>query len=119
MLRFVVQTKRLCLAANVWGNRFTHVQVTVYASKWRNKLFKWVSSERFELSIAACIVVNVVILATYHEDQTAIWTVFQETTDSLFLLVFALESVIKVVAFGPKNYFSVRARLFDQCRLLN
>lgn len=83
------------------------LQMVLHKQLWRNKLYRVVSSEKFELSIAACIVMNVVVLSTYHEDQSSHWEVFQDSADSVFLLIFALEAAVKIVALGVARYFKV------------
>lgn len=45
--------------------------------QWRAKIYELVVSSNFQLFIAACIAINVCVLASFHEGQTQGWTTFQ------------------------------------------
>ena len=64
-------------------------------------LSKW-----YEKFIAAVILLNAVVMAstTYPEHS---WTEYLETTDYIFILIYVLEVVIKILGLGLKPYFAV------------
>ena len=75
---------------------------------WRRLIFDVVSSTGFELTIMAVIFVNVIVMScTYHgmSDQTRHIIDVINFTCTLF---FAAEVIVKLIAFGHRNYFRVR-----------
>jgi hypothetical protein len=48
-----------------------------FESQWRARLYDFVVSPPFQFFIAACIAMNVCVLASFHEGQTQGWTTFQ------------------------------------------
>jgi voltage-dependent calcium channel N type alpha-1B len=85
---------------------------------WRAKLYAFVESPPFQYFIAACICLNVCVLASFHHGQTEGWTQFQKISDDIFLLIFAIECVLKLVAFTPFEYFKVSFSIDPRSLLL-
>jgi len=48
-----------------------------FESRWRARIYDFVVSSNFQFFIAACIAINVCVLASFHEGQTKGWTAFQ------------------------------------------
>ena len=72
-----------------------------------------IQKKRFEHFIMACIILNVVIVATEHFGQSHALQRFQEIADDVFILVFTLEAVVKIVACGRRGYFQQKWNRFD------
>lgn len=71
-----------------------------------------VSSDRFDLVIMSCIILNMVQMACFSEGMSdgMIW--FLAFTNTIFTIVFIAEAVLKLIAYG-KSYFANAWNRFD------
>ena len=60
----------------------------------------------FSLGILCVIFANVVVLCMYHEGMDEGLRVFCAASETVFLFLFAIEAIIKIVAEGWKDYFA-------------
>eukprot|EP00924_Labyrinthula_sp_SR-Ha-C_P015991 snap_masked-scaffold_4-processed-gene-15.27-mRNA-1 protein AED:1.00 eAED:1.00 QI:0/0/0/0/1/1/2/0/1933 len=67
----------------------------------------------FKNFITVVIVLNTIVLATKHFNQGPGWTTLQQICDYIFGAIYTFEAVCKILAFGPKNYFSKPWNRFD------
>lgn len=81
--------------------------------RFRNKIYKIASSKSFELLIMSLILVNSIVLATRHADQTQEFADALDVINRVFSYVFAVEAALKIFAFGPRQYASVGWNRFD------
>ena len=80
--------------------------------KFRRKLFRSAHHERFEYFIMGVIVLNAVVMACEHYEQTDDWTNWLSGISLACTVTFILEAAIKLTAMGRK-YFGSRWNLFD------
>eukprot|EP01062_Namystynia_karyoxenos_P061869 TRINITY_DN5455_c0_g1_i2.p1 TRINITY_DN5455_c0_g1~~TRINITY_DN5455_c0_g1_i2.p1 ORF type:complete len:2396 (+),score=828.03 TRINITY_DN5455_c0_g1_i2:122-7189(+) len=67
----------------------------------------------FELGISALIILNTVMLSTYHYRQGGFWDTAQDTADWFFIAVFTVELVLKIFALSIKQYLADPWNRFD------
>jgi len=79
----------------------------------RAEIHRIVSHHVFEKIITGCILLNVLIMSLAHEGQSPEFTIFIEVSDWVFFSIFALEAVLKLFAFFPRNYFLDKWNIFD------
>lgn len=74
--------------------------------KFQYKVWSFVTSKSFEYFIMILIIVNTITLAMKYHDQPANYSTALDTLNIIFTLLFALESLLKIIAFRFKNYFN-------------
>jgi hypothetical protein len=79
---------------------------------WRKPFHELVSSTRFDIIIMSAIVLNMFQMASMHENQTEGFTYFLDFTNIIFTLIFLIECILKLIAFG-KSYFANNWNRFD------
>jgi cold shock CspA family protein len=79
----------------------------------RRKIDALVHSDYFERFITGCIFTNVFVLALEHYKQEDGWTQFIDISNLVFLVIFAIEAVLKLIALYPYRYFSDGWNKFD------
>jgi hypothetical protein len=72
----------------------------------RKKLHFIVESDKFELVIMACICTNVITMAMRTFDQANWYNDMLEIFNYIFIVIFAIEMVMKQVGLGLGEYFS-------------
>eukprot|EP01062_Namystynia_karyoxenos_P009751 TRINITY_DN13451_c0_g1_i2.p1 TRINITY_DN13451_c0_g1~~TRINITY_DN13451_c0_g1_i2.p1 ORF type:complete len:3365 (+),score=976.18 TRINITY_DN13451_c0_g1_i2:103-10197(+) len=82
-------------------------------SAFRQRCFDTCQSEAFELVISALLVLNSVVMATQHYQQPRTLTVVLEWANFAFVLLFIMEAVLKLCAYGLKQYFADSWNRFD------
>ena len=68
---------------------------------------------RFESFIIACILLNAVFMASYHEGQSMWYSDTQRATNVFFAWVFLLELTLKMIALFPRRFFAESWNRFD------
>ncbi|XP_046854592.1 voltage-dependent T-type calcium channel subunit alpha-1G-like [Xenia sp. Carnegie-2017] len=81
--------------------------------EWRQKLFLFVTHAYFDLAIAIVIGINVVCMAMEHYNQPKMLTLCLQYANYIFTFLFVLEAVLKLIAFGIRNYFKDRWNCLD------
>ena len=79
----------------------------------RKYAFLLATHPRFESGIMLCIVLNIVVMGTYHASQSGTWTLIQDYMNVGFTYIFILELVVKVIAYTPQGYFEEPWNRFD------
>jgi len=79
---------------------------------WRKYFHDLVISQRFEMIIMSCIVLNMVQMAALHETQSSSFQDMLDFTNIIFSLIFMFEAIFKLIAFG-KTYFNNSWNKFD------
>ncbi|CAF2341997.1 unnamed protein product [Rotaria sp. Silwood2] len=74
-------------------------------SPWRQRLHDQCVSKYFDLVIATIIGVNVVTMSLEFYPMPSNLDKFLEYCNHVFTIVFLLEFLWKIVAFGPSRYF--------------
>lgn len=69
------------------------------------KLFDVVTSKIFDNFILVCIFSNVMFMASSYWSEPEAWTQAQETINIAFSSIFSVEAILKIIAFGPYQYF--------------
>eukprot|EP01051_Picozoa_sp_SAG22_P011938 SAG22_NODE_1195_length_5200_cov_2.280533_1_plen_1405_part_01 len=85
---------------------------------WRVSVYRLVTDPIFEMSINTLIVVNVLMMCIEHFPQDDELTSALETAHTIFMLIFLVETLLKLTAFGPGGYFSNGWNSFDFCIVL-
>lgn len=78
----------------------------------RNLCIKIAQHRYFDNFIMLCIVLNTIVMALIWHDEPAIVSSFVEVANYVFLVIFTVEAVIKIVAFR-KLYFHSSWNIFD------
>jgi hypothetical protein len=79
----------------------------------RLRAFNVAVSRPFEWTIMAVILLNTIVLALRHYGENESWVNLEENLNDVFAGIFIAEATLKLVAFGPKQYFSVPWNRFD------
>ncbi|KAK3257950.1 hypothetical protein CYMTET_32981, partial [Cymbomonas tetramitiformis] len=66
-----------------------------------------------EVIVMGAILLSTLVMTLEHYDQSDTWTAFLETSSIVFMVVFTLECVVKIWAYSPVVYFSVKWNKFD------
>eukprot|EP01061_Rhynchopus_euleeides_P034241 TRINITY_DN57980_c0_g1_i1.p1 TRINITY_DN57980_c0_g1~~TRINITY_DN57980_c0_g1_i1.p1 ORF type:complete len:1027 (+),score=434.72 TRINITY_DN57980_c0_g1_i1:46-3081(+) len=85
-------------------NEGSHAAPPDGLAPWRLKLHHIVTSRKFDLTIAGCIGVNVLVMALEHHPSSPAFDLLMLVVNDAILGVFAVEAIMKVVAFGPRRY---------------
>ena len=80
---------------------------------FRQKLHRIVTTRKFDLAIAVCIGINIVVMALEHHPSSEAFDVLAVVVNDVMLGVFALEVAAKVIALGPKAFFKSPWCRFD------
>eukprot|EP00741_Cyanophora_paradoxa_P004274 tig00000789_g4149.t1 len=79
----------------------------------RLRVYRLVNTSRFETLVAALIIGSIVTQLLWFYDAPERWTGGLSAANAFFVVVFALEAGVKIVAFGPRAYFTDYWHLFD------
>lgn len=74
--------------------------------KFQYKVWSFVTSKSFEYFIMILIIVNTITLAMKYHNQPPAYSAALDTLNIIFTFLFALESLLKIIAFRFKNYFT-------------
>merc|ERR1719487_1287552 len=74
-------------------------------SAWRQAVVQLVCCRPFEVTILTCILANVGTMALTFAEPSPAWTVFQDMANYVFLVVFAVEALLKLVAMRRLYFF--------------
>uniref|UniRef100_A0A672PGN2 Voltage-dependent L-type calcium channel subunit alpha n=1 Tax=Sinocyclocheilus grahami TaxID=75366 RepID=A0A672PGN2_SINGR len=87
------------------------------ARRWnvvlRRKCYVWVKSKFFNWWVLLVVLLNTLVIATEHHNQTEGLTSFQDTANIILLACFTIEMVMKMYAFGLRAYFMSIFNRFD------
>jgi voltage-gated sodium channel type III alpha len=75
------------------------------SNKYRKNLYLFVSRPYIDNFIMACIVLNVFTMSLYGDKMSKSLENFIETTNLIFLIIYTVEFVIKIIGLGPQLYF--------------
>lgn len=81
--------------------------------KCREFFLQLVESRKFDIFILICIILNTVVLAINWYSQPVYVDDILDFINYGFALVFAFESISKIIAFGAVMYFKKTENLFD------
>ncbi|XP_076310649.1 muscle calcium channel subunit alpha-1-like isoform X3 [Tachypleus tridentatus] len=81
--------------------------------RFQYKVWWFVTSQYFEYAIFICIMVNTIVLAMKYHNQPRSYTAALDILNMVFTTVFALEFLLKLIAFRFKNYFGDAWNVFD------
>ncbi|KAG2451635.1 hypothetical protein HYH02_003415 [Chlamydomonas schloesseri] len=81
--------------------------------KLRGYVHRLVTHRAFEVYIMAMIVINVAFMAMVHADMSPQWQDVMSYTNLIFTIIFGIEALLKIVAFGPLNYLRDGWNAFD------
>ena len=60
-----------------------------------------------------CVTLNIIMIATQHENQGDFWSLVLDIQNITFVIVFTLEMLIKLIAFGISGYLQDNWNRFD------
>lgn len=92
------------------------VEVPRSPSCWRktqNKVSCVVNSSIFETFITLCILLNTLAMALEHYKMDKVFAKVLENCNLVFTVVFIMEMILKLIAFGLKEYCKNSWNLFD------
>ncbi|CAN8004779.1 unnamed protein product [Ixodes pacificus] len=82
-------------------------------ARYQYKMWWFVTSQYFEYALFVLIMTNTLTLAMKFYGQSDTYTYALDIMNMIFTAVFALEFVLKIVAFRFKNYFGDAWNVFD------
>ncbi|KAJ9458945.1 Muscle calcium channel subunit alpha-1 [Diplonema papillatum] len=91
---------------------------SVPKNRYRKKLHKLASSKKFEWFIAGVIVANLVLLCTQHRQEADAYRLAFEAFNYVFISIYTVEFLIKVLGLGWKGYWQDGWNRFDFVVLL-
>ncbi|XP_055327220.1 voltage-dependent calcium channel type A subunit alpha-1-like isoform X2 [Paramacrobiotus metropolitanus] len=80
---------------------------------WKYKVWSFVVSQGFEYFVMAMITLNTLVLLMKHDDSSEKFKEVAKYSNMVFTSLFSVESMLKIVAFGLKNYFREQWNIFD------
>jgi len=83
---------------------------------FRRLLWKFVTSKAFTYGIAVIIILNVIILCMNWYHTTGIvdeWVLLQRYADYIFTIIYVIEFIMKLIAFGFRGYFKDGWNILD------
>jgi hypothetical protein len=84
----------------------------VPVKKWRRSLHHFVTRNKFDYTIMACIILNMVQMAVVYEGSTPVYNQALDYINYFFTTVFFFEAAFKLTAFGA-SYFKNAWNKFD------
>ena len=81
-------------------------------SPYRIKFWKLVESRAFEYTILSFIILNMIQMALYTDSSTLAYISFLDNTNYIFNVVFIIEAILKIIAYGW-SYFETGWNKFD------
>ena len=79
----------------------------------RQLAYRIAEHERFSNFITLCIILNMVVFSVRHQGQSTTYDQLQQISNYIFTAIFVTETVIKLTALYPRNYFSRNWNKFD------
>uniref|UniRef100_A0A4W6G503 Voltage-dependent N-type calcium channel subunit alpha n=1 Tax=Lates calcarifer TaxID=8187 RepID=A0A4W6G503_LATCA len=77
------------------------------------RMWKFVVSAPFEYSIMIMIALNTVVLMMKFHGASDLYEVMLKNLNIVFTILFTLECILKIIAFGPLNYLKDAWNVFD------
>lgn len=82
-------------------------------NKFRGFVYDLVNHPRFAMFITNMILLNGVLMTTFHKDQSQGWSQFLNNANFFFVVIFTFEALAKIVAFTLGGYLSKGWNQFD------
>eukprot|EP01052_Picozoa_sp_SAG31_P013695 SAG31_NODE_830_length_11688_cov_35.424023_1_plen_1846_part_00 len=79
----------------------------------RATIYKFVQHKSFGMFIFLCIAINVAMMSAEHFPQPQLWSTVFEQINHGFVGIFVVETLLKLVALGPRHYFGDSWNLID------
>lgn len=76
-------------------------------------VYRFAKSKYFQNFILICIVFNMVQMTLLYEDASVQYLLILEMINLAFTIIFIFEALVKISAFGLKNYFQTNWNRFD------
>lgn len=80
--------------------------------------FMLVSKPAFEIVVTVLIVLNTLVLALHYYNEPDDQTRALYIANIIFVILFTIEAVMKLLAWGFRGYFSSKWNRFDFCVVL-
>jgi len=103
-----VKTQRLSSRIGLSMEIVPPPENTIYMS-----VYKIVQNRYFEPFILSCILLNVGFMCTVHYDMSKGYEEFLYISDIIFIIIFTLEALFKMLAYGNRVYFNDNWNKFD------
>nr|AIJ29365.1 voltage-gated T-type calcium channel [Trichoplax adhaerens] len=105
--------KKVIIKKKVKEKKKNHIPPVEDYPAWRRKLYRFCVHRYFDITITIVIAVNIIFMATEHYKMSQAWEEVHKYANYFFTVVFTLEAVIHLVAFGVVYYFRDRWNIFD------
>lgn len=76
-------------------------------NKSRKKVFKIVTSSKFDAIVMGVIITNVLFMALAHANMSQVWKSTMFIAGASFTAFFTVEAAVKIFALGIQDYFKV------------
>lgn len=82
-------------------------------SAWRKKLYVLVTDVRFDMTITACIGLNIIVMSMTYYGEPKSWTCAMNIMNMVFTWIFVMEMLLKFGGIGLKQYWASNWNKFD------
>ena len=95
-----------------------HMRYNPKVSRPRRLALTLALDPNFEPTVSTLILLNVAISCTQHFDQSQVFTTIQDISEITFTVFFGMESIIKLIALGPKMFIGDKFNVLDALLVL-
>ncbi|XP_074521311.1 sodium channel protein type 4 subunit alpha B-like [Halichoeres trimaculatus] len=82
--------------------------------RWlKQRLLSFVMNPLFDLGIVLCLIINILFLAMEHYPMTESFESMLAVSNLVFMFIYLVELLLKVLAMDPYGYFKVSWNIFD------
>lgn len=81
----------------------------------RRFIYNIATSAKFEIFIIICILLNMISMAMTYSHAPNSYILALEIINIIFVIIFTIEIILKMLSFGAQNYFRSRWNIFDFC----
>ena len=80
---------------------------------FRGKIFDMIEHKFFDYFITLIIVLNTILMCISYNGSSQTYNNWCDGINYFFLGIFAIEIILKLIAFGPRYYFFIKWNRFD------
>ena len=77
------------------------------------RIYELLRSDKASLVFTSLVIINTIVLAVEHHGMSSHLATSLEVTNFVLTLCFAIEMMLKLVVFGPREYFTYTLNNFD------
>jgi hypothetical protein len=74
-------------------------------NRFKAVIFHFIRSKTFRWFILFILVLNIGLIVSHHHGEPKYWTETLQFSNYVFVVIFFMEAVLKIVGYGPRKYF--------------